>query len=485
MLKNYLKIADASDVELAGCLEVARRFRLDPFKQGQIWFIKRWDKNAISASGAKGGYVYTPQVGIYGMLHIAARDHADYGSLSEAEYGPMYMHEVEGHKFKAPEWCRVKAFKKGVAEPTVATIYFEEFCPGTWDNARLFWAKMPRAQIEKCAKARAVRTAYPDLGGLYIPEECERMGEDYTVSGRQIVENVPDRGPDSPRMAANEVLRAQLEPLGLWCGKHGLPCNKCPADDHTTEELEAFDAAEARLKGSAGAAKPNEGGPSAASETQTPPVAPAGHLTIDWTLDQQNPVLTGDLEQFGVVLAEHKLRMDWGKDEFWHIPAALVARVTEIAMAAKFAVQVSGVSSVSKRSTGDVHSPAPLAPENTSAREGRQRGDRSAVPALDWMTGIIEQANPESGKVPRVSVLLKVDKTKHWMSAFDTKLFPWLAKGKGQEATLIVKRTQKGDKTYTNVIGFKRVAGQEFDDDGLTPVMQRDRPAGTPPSLFK
>ena len=119
LLKNYLKIADASEIELKGCLEVARRYRMDPFKQGQIWFIKRWDKNAVTITGAKGGYVYTPQVGIYGMLHIAARDHKDFGSISEAEYGPMFTHEVETHKFKAPEWCRVKAFKKGMARASV------------------------------------------------------------------------------------------------------------------------------------------------------------------------------------------------------------------------------------------------------------------------------------------------------------------------------------------------------------------------------
>lgn len=188
LLKNYLHMGDASDMEVKAGLEVARRYRLDPFKQGQMWFIKRWDKSAVSASGSKGAYVYTPQVGIYGMLHIASRDYKDFGSISEPEYGPMFMHEVENHKIKAPEWCRVKVYKKGLAEPTVATIYFEEFCPKLWDNARLFWAAMPRAQIEKCAKARAVRTAYPDLGGLYIPEEMERFTEDYTKNGRQIVE---------------------------------------------------------------------------------------------------------------------------------------------------------------------------------------------------------------------------------------------------------------------------------------------------------
>ena len=30
----------------------------------------------------------------------------------------VFMHEVEGHEIKAPEWCRVKAFKKGIEQPT-------------------------------------------------------------------------------------------------------------------------------------------------------------------------------------------------------------------------------------------------------------------------------------------------------------------------------------------------------------------------------
>src|SRR5258706_365387 len=96
LLKNYLKIADASEIELKGCLEVARRYRMDPFKQAQIW---------------------------------------------------------------------------------------------------------------KCAKARAIRTAYPDLGGLYIPEECEKFNEDFTPSGRQIVVGAPTQGSHE---AAQKVLQDKL-----------------------------------------------------------------------------------------------------------------------------------------------------------------------------------------------------------------------------------------------------------------------------------
>src|SRR5882672_402768 len=110
ILKNSVA-KGASDEELKYCLTVARRYKLDPFKT-QIWFIKRWDKGADNGKGGTGAYVWTPQVGIYGMAHIAARDHADYGSISKPEYGPTMDFVIDGHKIKAPQWASVKVWKK-------------------------------------------------------------------------------------------------------------------------------------------------------------------------------------------------------------------------------------------------------------------------------------------------------------------------------------------------------------------------------------
>src|SRR5882672_5245612 len=87
ILKNSVA-KGASDEELKYCLTVARRYKLDPFKQ-QIWFVKRWDSSADNGKGGKGAYVWTPQVGINGLLFAAARDHKDFGSVSLPEYGPM------------------------------------------------------------------------------------------------------------------------------------------------------------------------------------------------------------------------------------------------------------------------------------------------------------------------------------------------------------------------------------------------------------
>ena len=188
ILKNSIA-KGASDNELQYCLTVARRYKVDPFKR-QIWFIRRWDASADDGKGGKGAYIYTPQIGIDGLLFIAARDHRDFGSVSLPVYGPM----VRVGSIQAPEWARVKVWKKGEPEPTEAEAYWDEYAPDVDAKSQSgaykapFWRKMPRRMISKCAIALAIRQAYPDLGGLYIPEECEKMGEDVTPNGRQIIE---------------------------------------------------------------------------------------------------------------------------------------------------------------------------------------------------------------------------------------------------------------------------------------------------------
>ncbi len=190
ILKNSIA-KGASDTELQFCLTVARRYRLDPFRR-QIWFVRRWDSSADNGHGGSGAYVWTPQVGIHGLLHIAGRDHADFGSVSLPEYGPMLdvsytSKDGKVKTFKAPEWAKVKVWKKGVAEPTEAQAWWSEYCPADLSKAP-FWQKMPRRMIGKCAIALGINEAYPDLGGLHIPEQCERIDEDYTPSGRVIAE---------------------------------------------------------------------------------------------------------------------------------------------------------------------------------------------------------------------------------------------------------------------------------------------------------
>jgi len=199
LVRNHIA-KGASNEELTFCLGVARRFKLDPFR-GQIWFVKRADRNLdkkdpVTKKWVK-GYRWIPIVGINGLLHIAARDHKkEFGSISKISYGPVIEVEwVEGywgkdergeaqwvtkakHKIKVPEWAEVNAFKRGDPLPTVGQVFWEEIYPNV-DNAPLV-RQMPRLMLGKCATAQAVRKAYPATDGLYLQEEF--MVEPYEPS---------------------------------------------------------------------------------------------------------------------------------------------------------------------------------------------------------------------------------------------------------------------------------------------------------------
>ena len=181
LVKNHVA-KGATDKELEFCLAVARRRKLDPFK-GQIWFVKRRDQSA------EGGHRWIPITGIDGLCHVAARDHRDYGSNDEPEYGPMatvtwqWQGKGEVKKLQAPEWAKVAVWKKGATRPTVATVWWNEIYPNI-DFAPTVREK-PRLMLGKCALAQAIRRAYPDTGGLYIPEEFQGPPE-FTPGGRVI-----------------------------------------------------------------------------------------------------------------------------------------------------------------------------------------------------------------------------------------------------------------------------------------------------------
>ena len=181
LVKNHIA-KGATDKELEFCFAVARHHKLDPFR-GQIWFVKRRDESA------EGGYRWIAITGINGMLHIAARDHKDFGSNDEPEFGPMqtvtYCKNGQGAQktMQAPEWALVRLWKKGLEHPIVARVFWSEIYPNV-DYAPLV-RQMPRLMLGKCALAQAVRRAYPATDGLYIKEEFQGPPE-FTPGGRMM-----------------------------------------------------------------------------------------------------------------------------------------------------------------------------------------------------------------------------------------------------------------------------------------------------------
>lgn len=496
----------ATDEELKYCLTVARRYKLDPFKQ-QIWFIRRWDKNADNGHGGEGAYIWVPQVGIYGLLHIAARDHKDYAGMSQVEYGPKITIQIDGHNISGPEWARVNVWKKGSPHPTVGEAYFEEYCPKKWENT-LFWRTMPRRMIGKCAKAQGAREACPDLGGLKIPEEMDRMNEqfsqDVTAGGRQIVDEkgfAPSGQPvthDARRQVAAQAgtdpTIEKLKAQGLWCERHNGHVARCPSDEHTPADHKVMEEAERK------AANERAQKPAATPEASKPAieVKPGpeklyrGRVEWDWA-DGEAPVLRGDLDTVLVDL-QQRCSMVWGKDEFWHVKPADLGTVKSVCEFYDLKLEVIEQKSKSSKSSGSRRPD-----QQTTGAAGRPAtGERSQPATPTVVTGVVVRVEekmttgkpPTDGSkgrpsVPYMTVLFKRDHGGDtWMATFDKALFPWLeraAKHSGVDCELTVK---PNPKYGPNIIGIRRIGTLRFDEDGKAPIVERDREPGSP-TLFK
>jgi phage recombination protein Bet len=153
---------------------VAKKHKLDPFTR-QLHCVKRWSTEA-------GTKVMAIQIGIDGYRAMAARSHKDFGSIGEPEY-------EYGTDPKIPILARIRLWKKGVEQPTVAVAFWAEIAPKDI-NAKEAWAwkKMPRHMLAKCAEAFALRKAYPDLADIYTDEEMAQADIDLSPEGREVTD---------------------------------------------------------------------------------------------------------------------------------------------------------------------------------------------------------------------------------------------------------------------------------------------------------
>jgi hypothetical protein len=426
----------ASDEELKFCLTVARRYKLDPFKQ-QIWFVKRWDSAADNGKGGHGAFVWTPQVGVNGLLFIAARDHKkDFGSVSLPEYGPMIT--VGG--IQAPEWAKVKIWKKGDSVPTEAQAWWTEYAPADLTKAP-FWRKMQRRMIAKCAIALGIRQAYPDLGGLYIPEEMERMAEDYTESGRQITQ-----GPVVGTKAAADAVAARK-------------------------------IAEHNAKSPAPAA---QDGRDVTKGTGSPAgISPTKIISLSIPSDgSEVAYASGDLDE--KIIQEIKERCDGIKLEDKDVFVMPVANVEVLIQRCKFLgygyQEVSGLPSPPQGvSTPKASAQAPEAAAVSSDEvKGVPSGQGAPAAVLGKVKSI--RAN-QKAKKPGAKLHYQVIVGEQLYFCYRTTLWPILDQIKpGMEVEVFIK-----DRVLQ---GFKRVASRTFDEDGVTPVLQNSEGRPKPGQLF-
>lgn len=226
---------------------ICKKKKLDPFTK-QVYAIK-WPRRNQPAE-------MVIIVGIGGYRSMAARSHKkDFGGTSggvltwpEHDWPDNRLKITPAGK-RIPNTATVEAFRKSGAKGS-ATVWWEEFAPkdaDLTDTRSDFWNRMPKHMLIKCAEAHALRKVFPDLSDIYSEEEMTSKLADLTPSGRQMsVQGVaPSSGQilDSEAVKNNAMRNEAIETLkkqGRWCAKHNGPSMKCPSDDHSEAENEAF-----------------------------------------------------------------------------------------------------------------------------------------------------------------------------------------------------------------------------------------------------
>lgn len=153
-------------------LSYCKARRLDPFKR-VVHIVPIWSK-------AEGKMVDTVWPGI-GELRTTAFRTGQYVGKDEAIFGPLITKDLGGVQVTFPEWCQVTVYRlvNGVRAPWVGpkVFWLETYATSARnsDSPNEMWRNRVFGQIEKCAEAAALRTAFPEeLGGDLIPEEVER-----------------------------------------------------------------------------------------------------------------------------------------------------------------------------------------------------------------------------------------------------------------------------------------------------------------------
>lgn len=157
-------------------LAYCRAHNLDIFKR-VVHIVSIWSKE-------KNRYVESVWPGIQ-LLRTTAFRTGQYVGKRETECGPLitrtYQTKYNGEvTIEVPEWMRVTIYRRVAGEKCEFTgpkVYWDEtYTRAGRDTVEPndMWIKRPNGQLEKCAEAASLRSAFPEDIGDYIPEEIER-----------------------------------------------------------------------------------------------------------------------------------------------------------------------------------------------------------------------------------------------------------------------------------------------------------------------
>jgi hypothetical protein len=352
-----------------------------------------------------------------------------------------------------PTMARVRVWKKGFDHPSIGIAFWDEYAPNLENPQAFMWKKMPKHMLAKCAEALALRKAYPDLADIYTDEEMDQHQQDFTPSGRQIVD---DKGfAPSGRAVTYEAQHGSHEAAQRVLADKLARKAPGPIDPEILPP-----------------APPASQPAVPRAQVPTTPIPDRqfrGTVEIDST-NESDPILRGDIGDLLPLIQKH-CTAKWEK-EWWHVQPRDVETIFQMCEQVG-PYKVKHILPKPKSSAGQKS--AMTSPPAEAAGSGAGSGrDQSAASLV--VHGTIERCNAGmAGKYPvRQVTLLLADKTKPTYSCFDKKFFERLDAGLGKLAAFTVKQ----NKGYWNIVSVQKIGSKEWDADD-TPIIQRkDQEAG-------
>jgi len=163
-----------SEAEQESFIRLCQRTQMDPFSK-QLYATRRWVKDR------NGNKVPTlvPVTSVLGLTAVAART-GQYDGCVITWAGPDGVWKDEWISGEFPVAAKCVVFHKQRSHPEVAICRWDGYCGTAFNSATKrrevtdFWERLPDFMLGKCAKAAALRGAFPDqCGNLYASEELQ------------------------------------------------------------------------------------------------------------------------------------------------------------------------------------------------------------------------------------------------------------------------------------------------------------------------
>jgi phage recombination protein Bet len=159
-------------------IRICQRTKLDPFTK-QIYATRRYNKVKDEHGQTRKVPTLVAVTGIMGLCALAERTR-DYDGCEISWSAKDGAWKGEWLEDGAPEAAKCVVYHKHRSHPEVGIARWSSYVGQQWNNEVKqweitdFWARMGDYMLAKCAKAQALRGAFPDqLSNVYIREELE------------------------------------------------------------------------------------------------------------------------------------------------------------------------------------------------------------------------------------------------------------------------------------------------------------------------